>query len=368
MYNVSNSVYNWFANAANSAGSSASAAGTDFSKFLEGVGGKSGGSDSAGSLLEYLSRKFPNANFSEGSVGETPKDVEEYFGKDEGDNVAVEAAAAEAIAGNPGLSKIFEDMMAAFQNTAGQTQAMDGAYLQRNVVVTVVTVRFSVSQIDGESGETLSMNELTTAFSEKLRELAQKFFGNVSETETEDDETGSDAIDIVAKEPQDAADATNPYASFFGAGFSFSMYFSAGYIKKASESGEDGTGGDFFGQNFQASFAARGNFQSYANSTFSNAVFSGLMSSGLGSGAFTSMLDKGMDMLGMSTESSWMRDGGFFAKFGQSRGLIAELMAMYSASSGSLSVAAADAAEPKAAEPTAGADAPAETPEPAAVQ
>ena len=355
MYNVNNSIYNWFNNTAASGGSASASGigGTDFSKLLENIGGN-GGDNSTGSLLDYLSRRFPSANFSEGSVGESAKDVQDYFGTGEGDNVAVESAAAEAIASNSTLAKMFENMMAAFQNTAGQTQAAEGAYLQRNIMVTSVTIRFSISQIDGQSGETLSMNELKAAFSEKLQELAQKFFGNAKAEDAEAADETKD-IDIVAEKPQDTdAKTTNPYAAFFGGSMSFSMYFSAGYFSSQSAAAAAGDEADYSAKDFQAAFAAQGNFQKYANSTFSYAIFSGLMSSGLGSGPFTSMLDKGMDMFGMSSQSSWQQDGGFYVKFAESRSLISELMSLYSSSAaGSLSVTSADAAEPKATEPTA---------------
>jgi hypothetical protein len=352
-------IRNWFSNSAAAAASPSSVGGADFSNLLASLKGKSGENASSGTgasdFMDRLASRFPNVNFSEGTVGETPKEVQEYFGTEEGDNVAVESAAAEAIAGNSGLSAMFDNMLAAFEEAMGKTQAMDGAHVQRNIMVTSVSVRFSVSQIDSGTGETLSMNELKTAFSEftdKLAEIAQKFFGD-AETETGGDKSGEENLDTVAEDGQDADGSEgNPFAGFFGGGMSFSMHFSASFMQTQ---GMTGSGGEAFSANdFMDAFRKQGNFQNYMNSTFSASLFGGLMSGGSTSGAgndpFTSMLNGGMGIFGMSSQGAWRQDGGFSFKFGESRNMITELLAMQrEMSMNSMSIPAAPGGEPETA-------------------
>ncbi len=349
MNTVNNSIQNWLNNPIPGAGGrSSGVGGADFASFLEGIAGMGGGSSGAsGSLMDYLSRRFPNANFSEGSVGETPADVEEYFGNEEGDNVAVESAAAQAIAENPALASALEDIVAALEETAGETQPTEGARVQRNIMVTSVSIRFSFRRISGESGGTLSANELKTAFSEfseKLRELALKFFGS--------GEDGEEDIDIVAEEPQAVEGGEgNPFSGYFGAGFSFSLYFSGGQWSSGSrEAGGEGAGNVSM-EDFLDSFRKQGNFQNYMNSTFSYAMAYG---GGVGSGAFTSILNSGMGIFGMSPVGMWQQGGGFNFQFASSRGVLSELMAMLASMASSGGVTPAPPAE--------------ETPEPAPVE
>lgn len=381
---------NWAVNAAATSAASASsdASGADFAKFLEELGAsgksspasKSSGS-SAGDLMDYLSRSFPGVNFSEGSVGGTPKDVRDYFGSEEGDNVAITPEAAEAVAGNSALSSMLDNILASFEETAGATQPVEGARVQRNVMVASVTIRFSVSQIDSRSGETLSMNELTSAFSEfadKLGELAQKFFGG-AETGSgsgEGSEGGSENIDIVAEGKEPVEGEENPFAEYFGGSMSFSMFFAAGRFGSQGGTGTSGTedGGDFSLKDFMNSFKNTGNnFQNFMSSTFSMSMFGGMsmggMSglSGLGNGSnpFTSLLDGGMDMFGMSRTGMWQQGGGMSLRYGQSQSnnLIAELMNMLNSSrpaSGAPEPAVANPAETPVEDTAESAEVPAE--------
>lgn len=339
---VNSSIHNWLNNSIPGMNSGTSGVGgADFASFLEGLSGKSGktggaGSGAGNSLMDYLSSRFPGVNFSEGSVGETPKDVEEYFGNEEGDNVAVDSAAAEAMASNPDLAAVLEDAIAAMEESAGTTEpAAEGGRVQRNIMVTSISIRFSVSQISGGTGETLSMNELKTAFSEfadKLKEMAQNFFGDVRSGGGE----GND-IDILAEEPQSGegeGENGNPFSHFFGAGFSFSMYFSASSGEWNSQ--KAGGSGDFSTlekdvlslDDFMDSFRRQGNFQNYMSASFSSALTYG---GAAGSGAFTSLLNRSMDIFGMSPQGMWQQGAGFNFQFGGSGGgksALSDLLAM----------------------------------------
>lgn len=364
MTTVNNALFNWYNNAVNAAGASASGTGggveaSGFAKLLESLSGK-GESSSGSSLMDYLGRRFPGVNFTSGAVGETAGDVQEAFGAAEGDNVAIEPEAAEEIAGNAALSQMLESVLAAFQETAGRTEALEGAHVQRNIMVARVSVRFSISQIDSRSGETLSMNELKSALTEKLEELARNFFGDV-ETPAEGDGEGAGEVE---SEAESGGGGANSPAGFFGGSFSFSMYFSSSYLSSqhAADAYASGEEFDFSALDFQAAFAARGNFQNYANSTFSSAVLSGLMAGGFGGEAFTSMLDSGMGMFGMAGQSAWQAGGGYSFQFGGSRSILSELMALYN---NSIASSAAPAGTPEPAAVEAPVEAPAETAVPA---
>lgn len=313
---------NWTLNsaaAATAAAKSAAAAtsGTDFAAFLDSLkGADTTAGSSVSSLLERLSRRFPGVNFTEGAVGDTAEDVQEAFGDEEGDNVAITPEAAEAVAGNAGLASMLESVLAAFRDSMGATQPAEGAHVQRNVMVASATIRFSVSQIDSRTGETLSMSELTSAFSgfaEQLQELAQKFFG-------ESGGTGESA---------DAGTAGgNAGSNFFAGGMSFSMYFSAGMFSSQGTGGtgsREGSGGNsgFSLEDFMNSFRQGGNFQNYLGGIF-----------GGGANAIGSLLDGGLDMFGLSRTGMTRESAGFSFRFGMQRSgstLLAELMEMLNA-------------------------------------
>ncbi len=311
---------NWTLNSAAAAtaaakSAAAAASGTDFAAFLDSLkGADTTAGSSVSSLLERLSRRFPGVNFTEGAVGDTAEDVQEAFGDEEGDNVAITPEAAEAVAGNAGLASMLESVLAAFRDSLGATQPAEGAHVQRNVMVASATIRFSVSQIDSRTGETLSMSELTSAFSEfaeQLQELAQKFFGDATGATGETGETG--------------AAGGNAGSNFFAGGMSFRMYFSAGMFSSQGTGSREGSGGNsgFSLEDFMNSFRQGGNFQNYLGGIF-----------GGGANAIGSLLDGGLDMFGLSRTGMTRESAGFSFRFGMQRSgstLLAELMEMLNA-------------------------------------
>ncbi len=361
MTSINNTVFDWYNKTINPSGIPASGMvgieATGFARLLESLSGE-GGSSSGASFMDYLSRRFPGVDFSNDSVGETPEDVRDAFGADEGDNVAVEPEAAEAMAGNASLAGIFESMLAAFRDAAGQTQALEGAHVQRNIIATRVTVRFSISQIDTRSGETLSMNELKSAFTDRLQELAEKFFGGAGGA----DETAEAPADGENTQAEAASGDADAFAGFFSGSFGFNMYFSNSYLasQRAASAYASGEEFGFSALDFRAAFSAQGNFQNYANTTFSSAILSGLMSGGFGGGAFTSMLDSGLGMFGLSGQGAWQTGGGYSFQFGGGRNFLAELMSLYNGGA-----SGAGRADPPASSGAAPEPAPAGEPEPA---
>lgn len=323
MYSVTNAADKWGFSSNYSANSAQS--GSDvFSMMLDRM--KKGGASSQDSLLDLLDKRFPGMNLKTGSASEGAKGAEEVAGNKEGDHVAIESAAAESILGSSKMMEMLEKALSAFADTAGQTQPAQGAYVQRSMMVSMVSIRVTVSQYSQESGEMLSANEMKTAFSDKIEEMIRKFFGKgvsgAEDSETADKE--ADSADETAK-----TENTSQAASW-AAGVSFSMYFSSTFISGFNTSDASAYQMSQMSGGFQ--FSAQGGFQDYANSSFPYAIFSGLQSSGFGSGPFTSMLNGALDQFGLSAESMWQQDGGYFLKLRESRNLIAELMNLYNKS------------------------------------
>lgn len=308
--------------------------GTSSSSSTPGISG-SGQSSMQSSLLDYLSQRFPSVSFQESKVGSSPKDVQDVLGNEEGDKAAVDPAVAEAVAGgNTSLAEMIEKALQAFTDTQGQTATMDGTYQQRSMILSVTTIRISVSNFDTSSGELMNSNELQSSFSDSIKDMINKFFGTgpVKETTSDDAVTEGDDETAAAEETKGSEDTKKTDDSqktnlpnWFGSGASLSMYFSASFFSGSASNlfsnSADQTGGTQF----------QGNFQSFSAS-FSYSMLSGMQnsgfdfSSGFGSGAFTSMLDAGMSQLGLSTDSMWQQDGGYMMKFRESRNLISELM------------------------------------------
>lgn len=350
MYSINTAAANWNFSAANNKMPTAQS-GDAFALMLDAM--KKGGASSQDSLLDMLGQRFPGMNFSIGSAGEGAKAAEEVAGNQEGDHVAIESAAAESLLGNSKLMEMLDKALSAFAESAGQTQPAQGAYVQRTVMVAVVSVRVTVSQYSEASGEMLSANEMKTALSEKLEEMIRQFFGKgVAGTENEAADENADAADNSGKTgtgnaAKDAdktgADAGSDWSMAWAAGASFSMYFSGSYVSGFANDQNNAFQMSQVSGSFQ--FGAQGSFPSFANNAFPYAIFSGLQSSGFGSGPFTSMLNGALDQLGLATDSMWQQDGGYFLKLRESRNLIAELMNLYNKSAADRADAADTASE-----------------------
>ena len=107
--------------------------------------------------------------------------------------------------------------------------AMEGAYVQRTVTVTITTIRFGTTQRD-ESGDMLAASELKTSLQEKLQELIERFFGKTAAT-SETDSDGSDAEDGEAAESKETDAKTGNGYAFSGIMWSMELFYSSSYVQ-----------------------------------------------------------------------------------------------------------------------------------------
>lgn len=271
-------------------------------------------------MLAKLGERFPFADIREGEVKAGVKGMEEFFGDEAGDHVAVEASALESMFGDGSLAKAVEDAMAAFLENSGAS-SLEGAYVQRRVSITVTTVRFSVAQRDAESGELLSANELKTALHDKIQELVDKFFGKQGAASDE-----SDGEETAADDAAGAADKT-PAANAYGYGaalWSMELYYSASYVQAAGQ----GSAVAASAQSWQTSAAFTGNFSQFSGNFLAQALYTGFGAGGM-TGPFTSLLGQTLSGFGMTSDGVVRGQDGYSLKLRQSRNLVAELMELF---------------------------------------
>lgn len=270
------------------------------------------GNAEASEALSRLGRRFPGATFREGRAEAGAQGMEELFGTEAGDHVAVDGVALEAMLGDGSLAKAVEDALSAFLE-GGAASAPSSAYVQRRVTVTVTTVRFSVAQRDGETGDLLTDKELKTSLRDAIRGLIERFFG----PEADKADAGEDA--------EDGETGQSGAPTHGGAFWSMELFYASSYIQAAGES----NGGFLTAQT--ESFGARfsGGFSQLTDSFLPRAIFDGFSESGRG-GPFTSLVGPALAGLGLSSDGVVRTAGGYGMKIRESRNLIAELMDLFS--------------------------------------
>lgn len=279
-------------------------------------------------LLSQLSERFPSATMSEGVVPSGTKGMEKYFGSKAGDHVAIGSSTLQSMLGNSGLVKSVEDAISAFLEGTGSNtgEAAEGTYMQRRVSITVTTIRFSVAQRSGESGELLTSNELKTTLQDKIKELVNAFF-NTSAAETDDDsEAETDASDAgteAAKAAAAAADFKNQFG-FSSTLWSMELYYSSSYVQTKGQGSDIAASA----QSWQMSAAFSGSFSQFTGNFLPQAIYSGFGTGGM-TGPFTSLLGQTLSGFGMTSSGVERGQGGYSLNLRQSRNLVAELMELF---------------------------------------
>lgn len=274
-------------------------------------------------ILSRLAERFPDAKIQEGEVGAGVKGTEEFFGDEEGDQVAVESTALAAMANNSDLFKTIEDAISSFLEGT-DLAASEGSFVQRRISITITTVRFTSTQRDAATGEMQSSSELKTALQEKLRELINQFFGVPANNETEAADEETETTEKVA-ETDKAADKQDNGFRFSGIMWSMELYYPSSYIQGMSQSG---AGSAMSAQSWQFSAS----FSQLTSSFIPGALgqWTGSNEGGSsGFGPFTSLLDSILSGFGMTSDGMTQGMGGYTMRLRESRNLMAELMELY---------------------------------------
>lgn len=308
--------------------------------------GVSGNRNGIQDMLDRLSQRFPNASVIQGEADAGIKGTEELFGKEEGDKVAVDQSALTGMFGSSEMAKKIEDAIAAFLEGTN-TEAMQGAYVQRSISITITTVRVGVFQRSEDNGDMLAGSELKTALHDKLREMIDRFFGKVPAAEETDDkaENAEDGSEETAVEKTDGGKETSGYN--FGAMWSMELFYSQTTVAQYTDF--TGSGQANRGVAYSAT-SMMSRFSFVSGSLIPQALSQGAGdSSSGGSGPFTSLLEA----LGLASDGVSSSGDGFLMRLRESRNLMAELMELYGSRIGRPAAAAT--------EETSATDAPAET-------
>lgn len=272
-------------------------------------------------LLSWLGGSFPSASLKPGEVEPGIKGTEKQFGKEEGDQVALDESALSAMANNSQFAQTVESAIAQFFNSTNSSPT-EGTYNQRLVSVTSITIRFSVVTRTEGSGSLKSAEEFMTDFHDKLKEMIDSFF-NLSGT---GDKTDANGDETAGNEDSEKADETKDIAKlpsfFFGSNASWSMEL---FYSQASF-GSDGKISS--GGSIQWQFG--GSMSSSIGQLTSSSMF-GAMGAGFqfGSSAFTSFIGSDLSNFGLSADNFRQDDGGLFMRLRESRSLLSELMELY---------------------------------------
>lgn len=283
-----------------------------------------GGDSAIQGILDSLAQRFPNATVREGEVGAGVKGTEEFFGEEEGDQVAVETSALAAMSNSADLFKTIENAISSFLEGTSAS-ASQGSYVQRSVSITITTIRFSVAQRDAGTGELQSSSELKTALQEKLQELINKFFGVSPAEDTDTDADAAEETEKVAETEKSSDKQAGGY-QFGGIMWSMELYYSASYIQGMSQNGSSGSGMSAQSWQFSASFSQ------LTNSFIPGAIgqwAGGNEGGSSGSGPFSSLFDGLLSGFGIASDGVTQGMGGYMMRLRESRNLMAELMELY---------------------------------------
>lgn len=309
MYTVNNTAAKWDFLMGKNAGSEA--AGTEFfsSTFKSLLQGGSG----VDAVMDSLAERFPGVNFSQGRPADGIAGTEAYFGAKKGDSVAVDDNAAAAMASSDTFASRIQQALGDFFGM--QMPAMDGAYVQRSVSISVTVVRFTVSQRDAASDEALTTEELRTSLQDKIKELLERMFAR----KTDDSET-EETTETEAAGSEDEAALPNWLAR--AGAWSVELFMSAGFI--------NGMGGTLAaGQSgFSMSMSGMyGSFSDFGSQSLSAAIYQSLSATGgLGNGPFSSFLNSGLAGFGLTSTGFSMSAQGFSLGATSGKNLLAELM------------------------------------------
>ncbi len=260
--------------------------------------------------------------------------------------------------GDGNLAKMIEDAIAGFLEGGENSgmMAMNGAYVQRSVTITVTTLRYTEMQRSQENGDILAASELQTSLRDKIGEMIQQLFGAGSRGEESESETSGDA-------GNDGDSVPSRNRTQWGSGavsmWSMELFYSMTAIQGQGAFGTGSGSGEASGYNVSGSFsrfsASYGSFSALTSNRLPS-LLSQFMGGGSESGGgLSGFLEEALSGFGLSGGSYRQTSEGFSFKVSQSRNLIAELMELYGDRIGQNNAAAAEAAEEEPAEAVAAA-------------
>lgn len=292
-------------------GSSGTGEGDAFSKLFNSI--KSGSQSGLDGVLNSLAERFPSLSFSAGKVGSKEDASATANESDEiKDTAKIDENALAEMSASQSFASTIEKALSSFLDATQNMQAMNGAYNQRSVSITVTTISFSVSQIDRASGETLSSQELQSAIKDKLDELIKKVFGagasgGTAEKTDDEESKETDKTDSAAK----TGDSGN--FNFGVSGWSMQLYYSQSLIQGS----QGGNGGSMSG--WGASFS----MQAFLGAGLPQELYS------LSNGESTmDSLREMMTGVGLSVSSFSSTQDGISMRLAESRNLLSELLEM----------------------------------------
>lgn len=284
-------------------GSSGTGEGDAFSKLFNSI--KSGSQSGLDNVLSSLSERFPGLSFSAGKVG-SKEDSSAAANESEQvkDTAKIDENALAEMSASQSFASMIEKALFSFLDATQNMQAANGAYNQRSISITVTTISFSINQIDNNSGEKLSSQELQAAIKEKMDELIKKVFGAGASGETtgETDESGEIGNIVQANDL--------PYGM---GSWSMSLFYSQSYIQ----------GSDSISPGSVYSRSVSFSMQSLTSS-FMPQQLQQIMN---GESSLDSLREM-MTGVGMSIISFSQTQDGFSMRLGESRNLLSELMEM----------------------------------------
>lgn len=294
-------------------GSSGTGEGDAFSKLFNSI--KSGSQGGLDSVLSSLADRFPSLSFSAGKVGSKEDTSAAANESDEvKDTAKVDEDALVEMSASQSFASMIEKALSSFLDATQNMQAMNGAYNQRSVSISITTISFSVNQVDRGSGETLSSQELQSAIKEKLDELIKKVFGaGASGQTTEDTDNTKDTEETDATNSAAKTNSKGSDLSYGISGWSMSLYYSQSLIQ-GSQGGNNGS---------MSSWGASFSMQAFLGSSIPQELYS------LTNGESTmDSLREMMTGVGMSVSSFSQTQDGISMRLAESRNLLGELLEM----------------------------------------